>query len=142
MSYGLIQSPPYHMVVVDKLQIAFSHRFSREYPVIANNMQMDVLPVPYSRDIEHIFHSFLSNIHKNDKEKTTLYSYPATPWEFYKEKYAPKWMLKRWPVRYETKDVVVWSEKNFMCPHISLDTNYPHVLWLLDAQEGKYPPYK
>ena len=39
-----------------------------------------------------------------DKKEGTIVRSPLTPLEFFKEKYAPKWLIKRYPVKYkETK---------------------------------------
>lgn len=129
-------------VMVDKLPVAVSLRLHQDYPTVASNMKVERM---IAHDLEHVayvFHSFLSNIHKQDKVETALYSYPATVWEFFKERLAPVWFLKKYPVRYETKKIATVVEKNFMCPHMELSDNYPHALWMMNANDPLYRKYK
>jgi hypothetical protein len=122
-------------VLIDRLQIAVIERLRTDYPMVAQNMRVEKFPCPYADYVSYAFISYLANIHRDDKETITVYEYPATAWDFIKEKYAPKWFLKRWPVQYERKDVVVHSEKNFMCPHLPTEPTYPHALWLMMNQD-------
>jgi hypothetical protein len=132
-------------ILVDKLQIAVqigvNTRLQHDYPMIAENLEVTSQRLAHLSDcVVYTFSSFLANIHKQDKETTSLYKYPATPWEFFKEKYAPQWFLKRWPTRYESKNVITWCERNFMCPHMSMPSDrWPHVLWLYEAPNYKAP---
>lgn len=125
-------------VVIDKLQLGFQARL-HDYPAVAANMMVQDEADRFTNQIIYTVTTFLSNIHKQDKSKTSLFKYPATPWEFYKLKYAPAWFLERWPVRYVEEQVEVWNEKNFMCPHLATPPNDRyHVMWLSDAQDGRY----
>ena len=128
-------------VLIDRLQIAVVQKLCTDYPMVAQNMTVEKFHCPDDRYISWTFLSFLANVHRNDKETVTVYEYPATAWDFIKEKYAPKWFLKRWPVQYERKDVVVWSERNFMCPHLPTESSYPHALWLKMNQQHDWANY-
>ena len=113
-----------------------------DYPSIIHNMKVEGYTLHKLHDMglhaAYNFVSYLSEIKKQDKTTVKLYSYPATPWDFLKEKYAPKWFLGRWPVKYSTRDVEVLSEKHFMCPHLVLSDNYPHVMWMHTG--GEFQP--
>jgi len=121
-------------IVIDTLRVSVVERIRNRYPMVARNLTVTpYLPYDTAEHVDYIFSSFLANIHKTDKTKTQLYKYPATPWEYLKEKYAPVWFLKRRPVRYDTKDVAVSVERNFMCPHIDTPDLRPHVVYLRDG---------
>ena len=121
---------------MEALPVAVSIRVREQYPVIAQNMRVQKF---YTHDLpEHVGYTFLiylGNVHKWDKEETTLYKYPATVWQFFKLKYAPKWFLKRSPVVYESRKIATHIEKNFMCPHIALPDMAPHTLWLMQSED-------
>jgi hypothetical protein len=131
-------------LVVDKLRIAFQERLNA-YPAVAASMSVAAeMDYRFADRMVYTITAFLANIHKQNKAKTTLYTYPSTPWEFYKKMYAPAWFLKRWPVKYTSEDVVTWTEKNFMCPHLVFPPDdSKHILWLMDANDGNYKaPYE
>ena len=61
------------------------------------------------------------------------FEFPSSPWEFFKQKYAPKWFLKRWPVKTETKEFRVAIHHHYVCPHIEPPSgNGPniHYAWM------------
>lgn len=122
-------------VLIDKLKIFVIQKLRTNYPMIAENMTVEKYPCPDDLGVSMAFMSYLANVHRSDKETVTVYEYPATAWDFIKEKYAPKWFLKYSPVHYERKKVVVYNEKNFMCPHLPTEDTYPHVLWLKMNQD-------
>jgi len=125
--------------ILEAYQVAVIQRVREEYPTIAQNMRVEkFLNYDLPGYVSYAFTSFLGNIHKQDKEEITLYTYPATVWEFFKDKYAPQWFLKRWPVNYESKKIATHTEKNFMCPHIAMGDMHPHVLWLMDSNDPLY----
>ena len=118
-------NPDVESVLIDRLYIGVVERLRTDYPMIAQNMTVEKFPCPHDQYVSMAFLSFLANVHRDDKETITVYEYPATAWDFIKEKYAPKWFLERWPVLYAKKEVVVHSEKNFMCPHLPTEPTYP-----------------
>jgi hypothetical protein len=125
-------------VLIDRLQIAVVERLRIDYPMVAQTLRVQTYPCLDDGYISMAFISYLANVRKDDKETVTVYEYPATAWDFIKEKYAPKWLLTRRPVRYERKDVVVHSEKHFMCPHLPTESSYPHVMWLKMNQDTSW----
>lgn len=71
---------------------------------------------------------FLSG-HKVDvlTESDTI-DFPASPWQFFKQRYAPKWFLRLWPIVTETKCFRVAIHHHYVCPHLEVpDKNGPHV---------------
>jgi len=61
------------------------------------------------------------------------FEYPRDWWHAFKERFFPKWLLKRFPV--ENKKKVVKLEVYHLCPHINVpyrgDRSDPHITFLL-----------
>lgn len=57
--------------------------------------------------------------------------WPADWWQAFKERWFPNWVLRRWPVRYETIDIDRTIYTRF-CPHVKIPDNRPHISWLHD----------
>lgn len=72
---------------------------------------------------------------KHRKEETGWVSYPADWWEALKERWFPKWMLRRWPVKY-TKRVVEQTVYH-CCPHMDIEARSNHVKFLQQVERGK-----
>jgi hypothetical protein len=125
-------------LVIDKLQIAVEHVVSRkDMQMIADNLRVHSYPSYLADHVTFWFTSFVANVSRHDTEETELYSYPATPWDFIKENFAPAWFLKRWPVEYVSKKVPVRVTRNFMCPHLSVPDTFPHVFWMKENLDLK-----
>ena len=133
-------TPEFKKVVVDKLILnRLVPSLADEYPSLVDNLTVSYSDYRITGGVLHHFKTFLNNVETVEASEKTLYKYPSSPWEFYKEKYAPKWVLKKWPVDYTTKKVeVVRKTTNHMCPHLSLSDQYPHVLFLYEGY-NKFP---
>lgn len=80
----------------------------------------------------HLEYQLLGNRMPARTETTKIY-YPDGPWEMWKWKYAPKWLINRWPVR--NKEVVTVTNVYHynVCPHINTlfsDDRDRHILHL------------
>ena len=81
--------------------------------------------------------------HKCDCEETQIIEFPATPWQFFKQKYAPKWWLRRWPVVLEERRVLTAIHHHHICPHVavpdgSVEARAVHFIWMGEAS-GQLP---
>lgn len=58
---------------------------------------------------------------------------PADWWQALRERWFPKWWLKKWPVKYrvETKEVVTKTIIYNVCPHLHVTDNRNHLQFLL-----------
>lgn len=74
--------------------------------------------------------------HKRDvREVRADVEFPATPWEFFKQEYAPKWFLKRWPVKMQKTQYVCEVHHHHICPHVEAPEEYSphrHYLWMAE----------
>lgn len=66
---------------------------------------------------------------------------PANAWQCLKRDHAPRWWLARWPVTTieETQDLRVLAQyiDRHVCPHLPIDTQRPHVVWVGDLDVGR-----
>ena len=92
-----------------------------------------------------ILRVWLLSGHKVDKltERDTI-DYPASPWQFFKQQYAPKWFLRRFPVVMETKHFRVAIHHHYVCPHVEVPNEkgpHVHYAWMgeMSGQIPKYP---
>lgn len=55
--------------------------------------------------------------------------WPATWWEHLKERWFPRWALRRWPVRMESK---TWKTWKAVCPHLGVRDHAPHARFFFE----------
>ena len=71
------------------------------------------------------------------EEKVECYERWPTDWlEAFKERWAPRWALKRWPVRYAEHQINRTFYRR-MCPHVSIPPhigNHAHFEFLKEAK--------
>lgn len=64
---------------------------------------------------------------------------PLDWWQAFRERWFPRWWLRRHPVRYrvERREVLkrVTVHRYNVCPHIKVQDNTPHVAWLMENRE-------
>lgn len=61
--------------------------------------------------------------------------WPADWWQAFKERWFPKWLKDRFPVRYEVFEI---DERRYaICPHLRLDPSRPHFEWLEKQQDQR-----
>ena len=60
--------------------------------------------------------------------------WPADWWQAVRERWAPKWWLKRHPVRYHEVHVDRWAFAA-VCPHLETDGREVHLDWLARTDE-------
>ena len=92
-----------------------------------------------------ILRVWLLSGHKVDvlTESDTI-DFPASPWQFFKQQYAPKWFLRRFPVVMETKHFRVAIHHHYVCPHVEVPNEkgpHVHYAWMgeMSGQIPKYP---
>ena len=89
------------------------------------------------------FQGWLLDGHKKDREESDVIEFPASPWQFFKQRHAPKWFLSRWPVVMEERTVRVAIHQHYICPHVSiekhdLDGANLHFMWM-GEMSGQLP---
>ena len=122
-------------VVLEQLQLAFWNTM----PAIGENAQVDIRQLSDSLDkILISVRSWILDGHKVDRIEPESIDFPATPWDFWKQEYAPKWFLERWPVKMKTTVVNKNIHKHYVCPHINIkEDRYPHIAWMYENSGQK-----
>lgn len=72
---------------------------------------------------------------KHRKEEIDWVKYPSDWWEAFKERWFPKWMLRRWPVNYKRK--VVQQNVYHCCPHMDIKVQSNHIEFLQQVERGQ-----
>lgn len=146
-----IDDPSITSFTAERLEIGVSESVSKElrdYYTVAENMRLGIWENRATRYLVLTLRSFLLDGRKFDHSETTAISTPATPWQFFKQEYMPKWFLKRYPVRVVTQHVVTEHHHHYMCPHLSVPSDKPHHLyWMMNGPASlkdlaTYYPYE
>jgi hypothetical protein len=125
-------------VIFEKMMLAFT-TIIPEYPAIGPNAKVDVRELSYAVDQLALYvRSWVLDGHKVDRTETESIDFPATPWDFWKQEYAPKWFLNRWPVKMKTTVVNKNIHKHYVCPHVNVrNDDSMHFMWMARMKECK-----
>ena len=76
------------------------------------------------------FYLLGNKVHDEDVE-TTVRTYPATMWEELKRDFWPKWLKRRFPIRY-SRDVTQHNYKHYhVCPHLNYKDDRKHLEFMM-----------
>jgi hypothetical protein len=100
----------------------------RDMPDLVNNAE--ILIENHTVDMLIELHTYLMSAQRKAKE--TAIEAPADWWEHFKQRWAPKWFLRKYPVKMKHLGFVS-NVTNYICPHTN--TNWgndkeTHVAWL------------
>lgn len=134
-------------ITMEMLHVAF-HCMLPDYPLLDQTAKLRVWEHAAGGIVMQL-QAWLLDGHKQDKRvEYDEFEIPASPWEFLKQRYAPKWFLAKWPVKMETKRFKVAIHHHYVCPHVNKpvdDRNgpYVHYAWMgkmsgqLRSDEGR-----
>ena len=85
----------------------------------------------------------LDGYRRDIRTETDVIEFQKTPWQFFKQKYAPSWFVRRWPVVTENRQIRVSVHHHYVCPHVSVDGgdklgNFIHFRWM-GEMSGQIP---
>ena len=105
----------------------------------AENAELRIQELKYAVDELAVYvKTWILDGHKVDRIEPESIDFPATPWDFWKQEYAPKWFLERWPVKMKTTVVNKNIHKHYVCPHINIkEDRYPHIAWMYENSGQK-----
>jgi hypothetical protein len=66
------------------------------------------------REGERLIVNLRTRIH-GMADDVVVVEWPATWWQHVKQRFAPRWALRRWPVRMDRQEIQVYKS---VCPHI------------------------
>src|SRR5262249_55671897 len=89
-----------------------------DFPGLSRNAKFSVFH-------DHALPQMVAQIHTwcvsgriQERIETRKVEWPDGPWQAFKHKYAPKWLLRWFPVRVETRSFTVDYHTYFVCPHL------------------------
>lgn len=88
-------------------QVVRRHVDTHDLPLTNYNVNVDFVPM-FEQMAEHMVVTLTRRLSREQLDTINIdfqVSYPANWCEAVKERFAPKWFLKRYPVKYETKGV-------------------------------------
>ena len=122
---------PISRIELERIQVAVSRSLSSaSLDSIASSVRADFLDGYFSRDVTLTFRAFL---YGNGRE-TWKCEWPADWWQHFKKRWFPRWALRRWPVRMEKREGVVFQR---VCPHMAIHQNTPHLAFLAGFDEPR-----
>jgi hypothetical protein len=140
MAYPVNNEPIHaNKAVLEQLQLAFWTSIRKSYPPIGENSQLRLRELSYAVDeLLMMVNTWILDGHKVDRLENTEIDFPATWWDFWKQSHAPKWMLKRWPVKLKTTKVTKHIHQHYVCPHINMkDDSHIHIAWMYESSGQK-----
>lgn len=84
-------------------------------PLAAINAELRRYELDYSSEIVLELRTWVIG---TKKTYTKPFRFPAGIWQHIKQKYAPQWFLKRWPVKFD--EFVTATEIYHICPHANV----------------------
>jgi hypothetical protein len=138
MAYHVNQAVHADKVVLEELRLAF-YTSINDYPPLGENAEIRIRELRYAVDQLAIYAvSWILDGHKVDRSEKDTIQFPVTPWDFWKQEHAPKWFLKRFPVKFKDTTVTTAIHKHFVCPHINMkDDRFPHIAWMYENSGQK-----
>lgn len=124
-------------IIEEKLLFAF-HRILPNYEIIPETMKIRYFE-HYTGEMVLALQAWIFDGHKTDvRIEYDEIETPATPWQFFKKMYAPKWFILRCPVKTETHRFRVSVHHHFVCPHIGVKDALLHHVWM-GTMSGQLP---
>jgi hypothetical protein len=127
-----IDDVQFQRIVLEKLRIAFQmHLGQMEF--VRNHLELSAYVDEVARRMVLQVQSYILAMEKECERVAVTVTVPRDWWEAVRERWIPKWWLKRWPVKYRTvtsgKDV----KKYRVCPHVNVKTrdDTRHFEWLM-----------
>ena len=116
-------------ITLGKIQLGIQQMVS---PALMDDMLYESVEDIVTRSFIKQLTFYLWGNKVNEEEYDDVISvYPATMWEELKEDFAPRWFLRRFPVRY-SKDIVHHTSRHYhVCPHLNYKDNRKHLEFLM-----------
>lgn len=113
---------------LDRIKVGVRYYLSRHMlDSLAGSLNARVVEDIEINDIGHQFVAYVLGMGR----EVEIVEWPATWWEHFKQRWFPRWALRRWPVRKARREVVRYAK---VCPHMSAGHD-DHVRFFYD--EGK-----
>jgi hypothetical protein len=115
---------------MEMLQVAFWNTIP-ECELIRDNARITLRHQAAVTDLVMMVNAWLLDGHKKDiRTERDVIEFPVTPWEFVKQRYAPKWFLNRFPIKMKEHEFRVAIHHHYVCPHVKVDKAPVHYAWM------------
>lgn len=132
-------------VVTDMVRLSISQKLKDH--VFLDFKCIERLAEPLAYEFVYQLDAYLNG--KQQEVEHTEITYPIDWFEAFKERWLPVWLLKKYPVKYQTHKIVTKITK--ICPHLDVPNDVQsHLVWLMreekvddfqDDCNGKPRPY-
>ena len=124
-------------IVMEKCLVAL-HQFLPESELLIANHEAYVFE-HHAGGLVLGLKAWLLDGHKLDKmpERSSI-EFPETPWQFFKQEYAPKWFLKKFPVKNSVREITTAIHHHYLCPHVNVPKKEVHFVWM-GEMSGQIP---
>lgn len=125
---NIYTNQPMEQVILDLIQFKIAMYMS---PGLLKCMEVNEAHKYLTNELAVQIKFFLlgNEVHTEEFDDTVI-TYPATMWEDLKESIAPRWFLRKFPVRY-SRDVTHRTVKHFkVCPHLDIPDQDTHIRFL------------
>lgn len=130
-----IEKSQIETIALEKLRVACSVCIDLcQFAFFRNHLEATAVIEDGARRLVMQLHSQILSKTVREEEGTVLFRCPADWWQAVRERWAPKWWLRRHPVRYREERIVTRRAVYHLCPHIDITTRdgHPvHYAWLV-----------
>lgn len=102
-----------------------------DYAALAYNAKLSVMQDQVIRQMVFQMTSWCACGRIPDSVEIEHVAWPANTWQMFKENHAPEWFTSRFPVKYERLEIKKTVNHYFVCPHIRVPDNRPHIQFMM-----------
>ena len=114
----------FETVVAEKVYLYTKQYFSRRtFNTIVSSMKLHSFCTDGGERLCLLLDAYILGMPKERLQRR----WPADWWQALRERWFPKWWLRRYPVRYEEIDVQLFER---VCPHVNVPDHGSHFLFL------------
>ncbi len=114
-------------VTLDRLKVSCAIMFGAN---LAESLTLEMIPMyadALSKNLCYRLNAFVYH-REVRREESEWVQYPKRWWDSLKLEFAPKWFIRKWPVVYERKAVLV--KHYHVCPHLPIASMERHIHFL------------
>ena len=101
-----------------------------DYPGLSQNAKFDMIRYE-AEQLILTMKTWCATGRIPDYAETEIVEWPDGVWQAFKEKFMPKWFVRRYPVRHASKTIVTERNFYFVCPHIRVPDDRTHIKFML-----------
>lgn len=118
--------------------LVYATSVMEEYPGLSRNLDFRV-----NEAHDHInrcvmfLKGWMLDGHKVVRVEDHTINFPASPWDFFKQRHFPAWALRWWPVKEAEHRFAVHEHHHHICPHMVADPQDRHIMFMYEGVNGK-----